>query len=113
MSQPTAACDSAKTNRLGQLQVTVINSVSSEASFDSPQALEQKRANALAAANVTTGYSVGQFNFSQQCSAGFVGGGGGGGGGGCQLYWDEAIYCYLNVVTPSPRNGPNEACGCP
>ena len=115
MTQPTAACDSARATRISQLQTSVGNAVSSEASFDSPQALQQQRSNALAAISVTTSYYVSDFNFSQQCSVNGPDGffpTGGGGGGGCQLYWDEAIVCNLNLVTPSPTSACNEACGC-
>ncbi len=106
MSQPATDCGNARATRLGQLQTSVGNSVSSDASFDSPQALQQQRANVLAATSVTTSYGTEVFNFSQQCSVGPVG------GGGCQLFWDEHIVCSLDLVTPSQASAPNEACGC-
>ncbi|HSS03155.1 MAG TPA: hypothetical protein VLM79_39100 [Kofleriaceae bacterium] len=118
MSTPTAACNSAAASRLSQVQTSVANAIWGEASFDTTQLLQQRIASAQSSVSVTTSYYTATWGFTQNCGfapdPGFVvgGGGGGGGGNGCQLYWNQAIACSLNVAAPSAVYAQNEACGC-
>lgn len=109
MSTPVTDCNNAATNRLNQLKANVAAAVGAEANFDNLLALQQRSAAAQAAMNVTTSYYTSTSNFRQNCSAGLIIIGG---GGGCQLFWDQAVGCQLNIVNSIPVTGANDACGC-
>ncbi|MGN6107143.1 MAG: FG-GAP repeat domain-containing protein, partial [Kofleriaceae bacterium] len=101
ISQPTYACQTAATERLGALKAAAANAVAAESTFDSAAAQSMRSSQAQSAASATPAYVLRQYDFEYLA-----------GPGGTHKSWKEQWVCNLSVQTPTALVAENEACGC-